>query len=77
VTFLQAYTNRAVDVVLAMLLLAGGVLGAQIGARFGTRLRGEQLRFLLALLVLAVAAKLAFDLTVRPPAMFIAAPEPA
>ncbi len=77
VTFLQAYTNRAVDVVLAMLLLAGGVLGAQIGARFGTRLRGEQLRFLLALLVLTVAAKLAFDLTVRPPAMFIAAPEPA
>jgi uncharacterized membrane protein YfcA len=42
------------------------VLGAQIGTRFGTRLRGEQLRFLLALLVLAVAAKLAFDLTVRP-----------
>lgn len=77
VTFLQAYTNRAVDVVLAMLLLAGGVLGAQIGARFGTRLRGEQLRFLLALLVLTVAAKLAFDLTVRPPAMFIAAPQPA
>jgi uncharacterized protein len=66
VTFLQAYTNRTVDAVLALVLLAGGVLGAQIGTRFGTRLRGEQLRFLLALLVLAVAAKLAFDLTVRP-----------
>src|SRR6266481_2837062 len=66
VTFLQAYTNRTVDAVLAMLLLVGGVLGAQIGTRFGTRLRGEQLRFLLALMVLAVAAKLAYDLTVRP-----------
>jgi len=66
VTFLQAYTNRTVDAVLALVLLVGGVLGAQIGSRFGTRLRGEQLRFLLALLVLAIAAKLAFDLTVRP-----------
>ena len=66
VTFLQAYTNRTVDAVLALVLLVGGVLGAQIGTRFGTRLRGEQLRFLLALLVLAVAAKLAFDLTAHP-----------
>jgi uncharacterized protein len=66
VTFLQAYTNRTVDGVLALVLLVGGVLGAQIGTRFGTRLRGEQLRFLLAVMVLAVAAKLAFDLTVRP-----------
>jgi uncharacterized membrane protein YfcA len=66
VTFLQAYTNRTVDAVLAMLLLVGGVVGAQIGTRFGTRLRGEQLRFLLAIMVLAVAVKLAIDLTVRP-----------
>jgi uncharacterized protein len=66
VTFLQAYTNRTVDAVLALLLLVGGVLGAQIGTRFGTRLRGEQLRFLLALLVLAVAGKLAYDLTIHP-----------
>jgi len=70
VTFLQAYTNRTVDAVLALLLLIGGVLGAQLGTRFGTRLRGEQLRFLLALLVLAVAAKLAFDLTVRPAELY-------
>jgi uncharacterized membrane protein YfcA len=77
VTFLQAYTNRTVDAVLALLLLAGGVLGAQIGTRFGTRLRGEQLRFLLALLVLAVAAKLAFDLTVRPPDLFALSPDKA
>jgi uncharacterized membrane protein YfcA len=71
VTFLQAYTNRTVDGVLALVLLVGGVLGAQIGTRFGTRLRGEQLRFLLAVIVLAVAAKLAFDLTVRPSHLYI------
>jgi hypothetical protein len=71
VTFLQAYTNRTVDAVLAMVLLAGGVIGAQLGTRFGTRLRGEQLRFLLALMVLAVAAKLAHDLTIRPPSLFV------
>ncbi len=66
VTVLQAYTNGTVDAVLALVLLVGGVLGAQIGSRFGTRLRGEQLRLLLAVMVLAVAAKLAFDLTVPP-----------
>jgi uncharacterized protein len=71
VTFLQAYTNRTVDAVLALVLLIGGVFGAQIGTRYGTRLRGEQLRLLLALLVLAVAAKLAFDLTVRPTSLFV------
>jgi len=76
VTFLQAYTNRTVDAVLALLLLVGGVVGAQIGTRFGTRLRGEQLRFLLALLVLAVAVKLAIDLTVRPPDPFFLSTEP-
>ena len=76
VTFLQAYSNRTVDAVLAMVLLVGGVFGAQIGTRFGTRLRGEQLRFLLALLVLAVAAKLAHDLTIRPTALFVIMSEP-
>src|SRR6266446_3031081 len=70
VTFLQAYTNRTVDAVLALVLLIGGVLGAQLGARFGTRLRGEQLRVLLALMVLVVAGKLAFDLTVRPASLY-------
>jgi len=76
VTFLQAYTNRTVDAVLTLLLLIGGVIGAQIGTRFGSRLRGEQLRFLLALLVLAVAAKLAQDLTLRPHDLYTIAPEP-
>ena len=76
VTFLQAYTNRTVDAVLALVLLIGGVLGAQFGSRFGTKLRGEQLRFLLTLLVLGVAAKLAFDLTVRPASLWVVTPEP-
>jgi uncharacterized membrane protein YfcA len=71
VTMLQAYTNHTVDAVLALLLLVGGVIGAQFGTRFGTRLRGEQLRFLLAILVLAVAAKLARDLTLRPTDLFV------
>ena len=71
VTMLQAYTNHTVDAVLAMLLLVGGVIGAQFGTRFATRLRGEQLRFLLALLVLVVAAKLARDLTLRPSDLFV------
>jgi hypothetical protein len=71
VTILQAYTNHTVDAVLALLLLVGGVIGAQFGTRFGTRLRGEQLRFLLAVLVLAVAAKLARDLTLHPADLFV------
>jgi uncharacterized membrane protein YfcA len=71
VTLLQAYTNHTVDAVLALLLLVGGVVGAQFGTRFGMRLRGEQLRFLLAILVLAVAAQLARDLTIRPHDLFV------
>jgi uncharacterized protein len=66
VTVLQAYTNRTVDAVLAVVLLIGGVIGARIGSRVGIRLRGELLRMWLALMVLAVAAKLAYDLTVPP-----------
>jgi len=66
VTLLQAVSNQTVDIVLALLLLVGGVIGAQIGARFGTRLQGEQLRGLLALLVLTVCMKLTYDLVVTP-----------
>ncbi len=73
VTMLQAVSNHTVDGLLALLLLVGGVIGAQFGTRFGTRLRGEQLRFLLALLVLGVAAQLAHDLTIRPKALFVIA----
>jgi len=75
VTLLQAYTNRTVDAVLALVLLVGGVIGARIGSRFGTRLRGDQLRLLLALTILAVAAKLAFDLTAHPADLYSIAVE--
>jgi uncharacterized membrane protein YfcA len=65
-TVLQATSNYAVDMVLAGLLVAGGVVGAQLGVRAGAKLRGEQLRLLLALLVLAVGAGLAWQLVARP-----------
>ena len=70
VTILQAINNRTVDAVLALLLLVGGVLGAQIGSRIGSHLRGEQLRIMLALLVLMVAVKLAYDMTATPDYLF-------
>jgi len=72
VTVLQAVGNGTVDAVLTMTLLAGGVVGAQLGTRFGALLRGEQLRALLALLVLGVAVKLARDLGVRPDDLYSA-----
>ena len=59
---MHALTTSSVDMVLALLLIVGGVIGAQIGARVGLRLKAEQLRILLALLVLAVAGKIALDL---------------
>lgn len=65
-TVLQATNNYAVDIVLAAILVLGGVIGAQFGVRAGERLRGEQLRLLLALLVLAVAARLLWGLVVPP-----------
>ncbi|MBM3491031.1 MAG: sulfite exporter TauE/SafE family protein [Alphaproteobacteria bacterium] len=65
-TFMQAWQNQTVDIVLAFVLTVGGVLGAQFGSRIGTRLRGEQLRGLLALLVLGMAVKLAYDLVATP-----------
>ena len=70
VTFLQAVNNQTVDVVLALLLLIGGVIGAQLGARFSAKLQGEQLRGLLALMVIAVCLKLAFDLVATPADLF-------
>ncbi|CAG1015887.1 MAG: sulfite exporter TauE/SafE family protein [Rhizobiaceae bacterium] len=65
-TIVHSTANQTVDVILAFLLMVGGVAGAQYGAKVGQRLRGEQLRALLALLVLAVALRLAFDLFVPP-----------
>ena len=69
-TLLHATTNFTVDVVLAVLLLVGGVVGAQFGTRFGARLKAEQLRILLALLVLAVCGKLAMDLLLMPSELY-------
>jgi uncharacterized membrane protein YfcA len=69
-TIVHATTNQTVDVVLAFMLMVGGVAGAQYGAKAGQRLRGEQLRALLALLVLAVALRLGFDLFVRPQSLY-------
>ena len=65
-TFWQASLNQTVDFVLAFLLLAGAVIGAQIGTVVGSKLKGEQLRGLLALIVLAVCAKIGFDLVMTP-----------
>ena len=69
-TMLHATTNFTVDVALAVLLLVGGVIGAQIGAQIGTRMKAEQLRILLALMVLAVCFKLALDLLIQPSELY-------
>ncbi len=69
-TVLQASTNGTIDIVLAFLLMIGGVVGAQYGAQAGRKLRGEQLRALLAVLVLAVALRLLVELVVSPGEIF-------
>ncbi len=65
-TIMQAATNYSVDIVLAFVLMVAGVIGAQYGVRVGQRLRGEQLRALLGLLVLAVGLRLAVELVIPP-----------
>ena len=69
-TFFQSYLNQTVDIVLASLMIVGGVIGAQIGARLGTKLKAEYLRGILAILVLAVCAKIFTDLTLTPANLF-------
>ncbi|MEL6597445.1 MAG: sulfite exporter TauE/SafE family protein [Pseudomonadota bacterium] len=69
-TLLHATTNFTVDIVLAVLLLLGGVIGAQIGTQIGVKMKAEQLRILLAIMVLAVCGKLAFDLLVMPSELY-------
>ncbi len=73
-TLLHAVTNQSVDIVLAVLLVCGGVVGAQFGARAGVGLRAETFRFLLAMLVLAVALRIGEDLVVKPDELFTATP---
>lgn len=70
VTLLHAISTQTVDVMLALLLMSSSVVGAQVGTRFGAKLRGEQLRGLLALMVIIVCLKLAFDLVVTPDDLF-------
>jgi len=65
-TVMHAATNHLVDAVLALILMIGGVIGAQFGARAGQNMRGERLRLLLGLLVLAVGLRFAFQLVVQP-----------
>jgi uncharacterized membrane protein YfcA len=69
-TLLHAVTNHLVDAVLALILMVGGVTGAQFGARAGQRIRGEHLRLLLGLLILAVGVRFAVELVVRPADLF-------
>lgn len=66
VTFLQAYTNHTVDFILAVLLLLGSTIGAQVGTVFGRKLKADQLKIILAGIVLLVTVKIVFDLTLSP-----------
>ena len=69
-TFFQSYLNQTVDIVLASLMIMGGVIGAQIGARLGSTFKAEYLRGVLAILVLAVCIKIFLDLTLTPNDLF-------
>jgi uncharacterized protein len=72
VTILQAVTNQTVDAILTLMLLIGGTVGAQLGAQIGARLRTEQLRILLAVMVLAMGVNVLVDLTITPKDQFTA-----
>ncbi len=65
-TMLLAISLKSVDIVLGAILILGGVLGSNLGAKAGSALKGEQLRLLLVLLVLGVCVRLAVDLIERP-----------
>jgi uncharacterized membrane protein YfcA len=65
-TLLHAATNHLVDAVLALLLIIGGVIGAQFGARAGQKMAADRLRLLLGLLIVAVGLRFAFELVIPP-----------
>jgi len=73
-TIMHAATNHLVDAVLALILMIGGVIGAQFGARAGQKIRGEQLRLLLGILVMLVGLRFAFELVLRPSNLFSVRP---
>lgn len=70
VTYFHSVNTQTVDVVMALVLLTGGVIGAQLGARMGYKLKAEQFRTFLALLVLGVCFKMGFDLFTAPDELF-------
>jgi uncharacterized membrane protein YfcA len=65
-TLMHALTNHLVDAVLALVLMVGGVIGAQFGARTAQNMPAERLRLLLALLILAVGLRFGYELISRP-----------
>lgn len=69
-TLMHAATNYTVDIALALVLLIGGVIGAQLGTIIGAKLRAEQLRVFLAIIVLAVCIKLGFELILTPSELY-------
>mgnify|MGYP001156538741 FL=1 len=69
-TVMHAVTNYSVDILLAVILIIGGVIGAQVGTTIGARLKAEQLRVLLAVVVLAVCGKLLLDLVIEPSELY-------
>ena len=69
-TFFQSYLNQNVDIVLAALMIFGGVIGAQIGAKLGTSIKAEYLRGALGFIVLTVCLKILLDLTLTPSDLF-------
>ncbi len=73
-TVMHSATNQSVDVVLALILMTGGVIGAQFGARAGQKVRSEQLRLLLGMLVLSVGLRFAFNLVIRPDDLYSVLP---
>jgi uncharacterized membrane protein YfcA len=73
-TVMHAATNHLVDAVLALILMVGGVVGAQFGARAGQKMSGERLRLLLGLLVLAVGIRFAFNLVLAPDDLYAIRP---
>jgi uncharacterized protein len=73
-TLLQAVNLHSVDILLAAILIASGVVGTQMGTRAGAKLRGEQLRLMLALLVLGVCVRVAIGLVAKPDDLYSLSP---
>lgn len=70
VTLLQSFQNQTVDMMLAMVLILGSVVGAQLGIKMAPQIRGERLRFILALIVLAVCGQMLAGLLLKPASLF-------